>query len=68
MHGSRARGVYRLGRACVLDGKPRHRLKWLACALAATFAGRRRFERVYRSSITELAAAPLRRFQPSARR
>lgn len=68
MNGSRARGVYQLGRAFVLDGRPKHRLKWLACALVAPLAGRRAFEKVYRSSITQLALAPLRRFQPSARR
>ncbi|HKP81864.1 MAG TPA: glycosyltransferase [Pyrinomonadaceae bacterium] len=53
MHGGRARGVYYLSRAVVFDRKVRHRLKWLACALAASFAGRRRFEKVYSSSISQ---------------
>lgn len=59
MHGGRARGVYYLGRAVVFDKKLRQRLKWLACALAAPF-GRRRFEKVYASSISRAVRSPLR--------
>ena len=59
MHGGRARGVYYLSRAVVFDRKLRQRLKWLACALAAPF-GRRRFEKVYASSISRAVRRPLR--------
>jgi len=56
-------GVYRLGRAALLERRPRHKLKWLACALAAPLPGRRLFERVYSSSISEAAADALRRLR-----
>lgn len=68
MGGSLARGVYQLCRAAALDRNARHRLKWLGCALAAPFAGRRGFEKVYRSSVTGLAAAALKSLQPDGRR
>lgn len=60
INGGRARGVYYLGRAVVFDKKFRQRLKWLACALAAPFVGRRRFEKVYSSSISRAVRSPLR--------
>ena len=59
-HSKRARGVYHLGRAAVLDRKFRHRLKWFACALAAPF-GRSSFEAVYSSSISSAVKNPFRR-------
>ena len=63
MHNNRARGIYHLGRAAVLDRKFRHRLKWLACALAAPFVGRSRFEAIYSSSISRAVTSPLARLQ-----
>jgi hypothetical protein len=68
MHGSRARGLYRLVRATIFDRKVRHKLKWLSCALAAPFVGRDRFRKLYTSSLTRAAARPLSRFQASGRR
>jgi glycosyltransferase involved in cell wall biosynthesis len=60
MHGVRTRGFYYLSRAVVLDKKFRQRLKWLACALAAPFVGRERFEKVYSSSISGAVMKPLK--------
>lgn len=60
LHHNRARGVYHLGRAAILDRKLRHRLKWFACAIAAPFVGRQRFEKVYSSSISRAVMRPLR--------
>ena len=57
MHNERARGMYHLGRAVVLDRKFRQRLKWFACALAAPF-GRSRFETIYSSSISRALKSP----------
>ena len=68
MHGGRARGVYYLGRAVVFDRKVRQRLKWLACALAAPFVGRRRFEKVYSSSISHAGRRFLSRKGAKAQR
>src|ERR1043165_4562898 len=52
LHSNRARGVYHLGRAALLDRELRHRLKWFACAIAAPLVGTRRFEKIYSSSIS----------------
>ena len=68
MNNNRARGFYHLGMAAVLDRKFRHRLKWLACALAAPLVGRSRFETIYSSSISATVMSPLRRFQPNSGR
>ena len=68
MHNNRARGVYHLGRAVVLDRKFRHRLKWFACALAAPFVGRNRFETIYSSSISRVVMSPLARLQANGGR
>jgi glycosyltransferase involved in cell wall biosynthesis len=64
MHNNRVRGLYHLCRAVVLDRKFRQRLKWFACALAAPF-GRRRFEKLYSSSIS---GAGKRYFRAKAQR
>ena len=61
MNNNRARGFYHLGMAAVLDRKLRHRLKWLACALAAPLVSRNRFETIYSSSISRAVMSPLRR-------
>lgn len=63
MNNNRARGFYHLGMAAVLDRKFKHRLKWLACALAAPLVGRSRFETIYSSSISATVMSPLRRFR-----
>jgi glycosyltransferase involved in cell wall biosynthesis len=68
MNNNRARGFYHLGMAAVLDRKLRHRVKWLACALAAPLVGRSRFETIYSSSISANVMSPLRRFQPNSGR
>ena len=68
MHNNRARGLYHLGRAAILDRKFRHRLKWFACALAAPLVGRSRFETIYFSSISRTVMSQLRRFQQNAGR
>jgi Glycosyl transferase family 2 len=68
MHNNRARGLYHLGRAVVLDRLLRHRLKWFACALAAPFVSRNRFEAVYSSSLSRAVMSPLRRFQSNGGR
>jgi GT2 family glycosyltransferase len=68
MHGGRTRGLYYLSRAVVLDKKFRHRLKWLACALAAPFVSRERFERVYSSSISGLVMKPLKQSHDGGQR
>ncbi|HXC69426.1 MAG TPA: glycosyltransferase family A protein [Pyrinomonadaceae bacterium] len=67
LHDNRARGIYHLARAAVLDRKLRHRLKWFACALVAPF-GRQRFEKVYSSSISRTVMRPLTQFQEEGRR
>lgn len=68
MYGGRARGVYRLGRAAVLDRNLRHRLKWLTCAIAAPFVGKSRFESIYSSSISRAVMSPLSRLQENGHR
>lgn len=59
LHGGRVRGVYHLSRAVLFDKQFRHRLKWLACALAAPL-GRERFEKVYSSSISRTLVSTLK--------
>lgn len=68
LRGSRARGARRLAKAALLDRNPRHRLKWLACALAAPLVGRSSFEKLYSSSITHALKGLLGRPQAGARR
>jgi glycosyltransferase involved in cell wall biosynthesis len=68
LHSNRARGVYHLGRAAVLDRELRHRLKWLACAIAAPLVGTQRFERIYSSSISRAVTRPLRQVQEEGHR
>jgi hypothetical protein len=62
MNNNRARGFYHLGLAAFLDRKFRHRVKWLACALAAPLVGRSRFETIYSTSISATVMSPLRRW------
>ena len=62
-HGSLRRGVHRLGRAALQERRLRHRLKWLACALAAPLPGRRLFEKLYTSSVSGAASDALRRLR-----
>jgi hypothetical protein len=59
LHGGRARGVYQLCRAGVMDRKLKHRMKWFACALVAPFASKRQFYKVYSSSLSRSAARSL---------
>ena len=66
MQNNRARGLYHLARAAVLDRTFRHRFKWLACAIAAPLVGRSRFETIYSSSISGTLMSPLRRFQANS--
>lgn len=68
MYGGRARGVYQLGKAVVLDRNFRHRLKWLACAIAAPFVGKSRFEKIYSSSISRAVMSPFSRVQENGHR
>jgi len=68
MHNNRARGLYHLGRAVVLDRQLRHRLKWFACALAAPLVSRNRFETIYSSSLSRTVMSPLRRVQSNGGR
>lgn len=68
LHSNRARGIYHLGRAAVLDRELRHRLKWFACAIAAPLVGTQRFERIYSSSISHAVMRPLRQAQEEGHR
>lgn len=68
LEGERAAGAYRLCRAAVRDGNARHRVKWLACALAAPFASREQFRKLYSSSLTRSAARSLSRLAGGQRR
>ena len=68
LHSSRARGIYHLGRAAVLDRELRHRLKWFTCAIAAPLVGTQRFERIYSSSISHAVMRPLRQAQEEGHR
>jgi hypothetical protein len=68
MHNKRARGLYHLGRAVLLDRKIRQRLKWFACAVAAPWVGRSRFETIYSASISRAVMSPFRRVQANGDR
>ena len=60
IHRNLASGIYRLGKATVLDRKIKHKLKWLSCALAAPFLSEQQFRQLYNSSLTRAVAGLLR--------
>jgi glycosyltransferase involved in cell wall biosynthesis len=61
LHGSRARGVWRLLKAGGTDRKLNHKAKWLVSALSAPFVSKERFGQLYSVSLKGSLRDGLRR-------
>lgn len=68
LQGRRFKGSIQLLKAAAMDGRMRHRAKWLVCALLAPFMTREQLTGLVSTSLTQSAAGVLRRLQPNTRR
>ncbi|PYS84887.1 MAG: hypothetical protein DMF67_03160 [Acidobacteria bacterium] len=61
LHGSLAKGMYLLFKAGIMDRSLNHKAKWLVSALSAPVVSKRRFDKIYSTSITEAVRSGLRK-------